>query len=218
MLASAGGRSWLVGQGLDPDRPVVALLPGSRPNEIQRILPPLVEATSRIAHAVPGAQFVVARAPSLDRRLFGPLDDRPAGAPPIVLAEDADAVLGSADVVVTASGTATVQTALHDRPMVIVYRVSPLTSAIGRSVVNVSTFGMVNLIAGRSVVPELIQGALTPDAVAREAISLLTDRTRVETMRRDLAEVRTRLGGPGASQRAAAAVLAVCNQSPRRAQ
>jgi lipid-A-disaccharide synthase len=193
----------------------VALLPGSRPNEIHRILPPLVEATPRIARAVPGVQFVVARAPSLDRRLFGPLDGRPAGAPPIVLAENADAVLGSADVVVTASGTATVQTALHDRPMVIVYRVSPLTYAIGRSVVNLSTFGMVNLIAGRPVVPELIQGALTPDAVAREAVSLLTDRTRVETMRRDLADVRRRLGGRGASERAATAIRAVCDRAVR---
>jgi lipid-A-disaccharide synthase len=99
--------------------------------------------------------------------------------------------------------------------MVIVYRVSPLTYAIGRSVVNLSTFGMVNLIAGRPVVPELIQGALTPDAVAREAVSLLTDRTRVETMRRDLADVRRRLGGRGASERAATAIRAVCDRAVR---
>jgi lipid-A-disaccharide synthase len=94
--------------------------------------------------------------------------------------------------------------------MVIVYRVSPLTYAIGRRFVRVSSYGMVNLIAGRPVVPELIQDQLTPEAVARETVSLLTDARRAETMRRDLADVRARLGGPGASARAAAAVLATC--------
>jgi lipid-A-disaccharide synthase len=209
-MTPAEGRSWLTGRGLDPLRPVVALLPGSRPNEIHRILPPLVSAVPLIARAVPGVQFVVVRAPSLDASLFAALEHRPAGKAPVVVAEGADAVLAAADVVVTASGTATVQTALHDRPMVIVYRVSPLTYAIGRRFVHVSSYGMVNLIAGRPVVPELIQDQLTPEAVARETVSLLTDARRAETMRRDLAEVRARLGGPGASARAAAAVLATC--------
>jgi len=85
---------------------------------------------------------------------------------------------------------------------------SPLTYAIGRRFVRVSTYGMVNLVAGRPVVPELIQDAFTAEAVARETISLLTDAARAEAMRRDLAEVRARLGDSGASARAAAAVLA----------
>jgi lipid-A-disaccharide synthase len=93
--------------------------------------------------------------------------------------------------------------------MVIVYRLSGLTYAIGRAFVKLQTYGMVNLVAGRTVVTELIQDAMTADAVAREAISLLTDRARADRMRHDLAEVRTRLGGPGASARAAAAVLAL---------
>ena len=118
-----------------------------------------------------------------------------------------DDVLAAADVVLTASGTATVQAALHGRPMVIVYRLSPMTYAIGRSLVRVKTYGMVNLVAGRRIVPELIQDDFTPEKVAREAVSLLTDTARAETMRRDLAEVRDRLGSPGASQRAAAAIL-----------
>jgi len=209
-MTPAEGRSWLTGRGLDPRRPVVALLPGSRPNEIHRILPSLLAAVPLIGRAVPGVQFVVARAPSLDASLFAAIDNRPAGEAPVVVAEDADAVLAAADVVVTASGTATVQTALHGRPMVIVYRVSPMTYAIGRRFVRVSSYGMVNLIAGRPIAPELIQDQLTPEAVARETVSLLTDARRAETMRRDLADVRARLGGPGASARAAAAVLATC--------
>jgi lipid-A-disaccharide synthase len=92
---------------------------------------------------------------------------------------------------------------------VIVYRLSPLTYTVGRSVVRVSTYGMVNLVAGRTIVPELIQDRFTPEAVAREAVSLLTDRARADAMRRDLVDMRSRLGGPGASDRAAAAVHAV---------
>jgi lipid-A-disaccharide synthase len=112
-------------------------------------------------------------------------------------------------VVLTASGTATVQTALHERPMVILYKLSPLTYRLGRPFVKVDTFGMANLIAGRRVVPELIQDDCTPEKIAGEALSLLTDTARSAAMRRDLAEVRARLGAPGASARAAAAVLAI---------
>jgi lipid-A-disaccharide synthase len=194
--------------GLDPARPVVALLPGSRKNEVAHILPDLVAAAPLIAAQVPGAQFLVARAPSLDDGAFAPLDDLARRRVPHAVVEAAaDDVLAAADVAITASGTATVQTALHGRPMVIVYRVSPLTYAIGRRVVRVPAYGMVNLVAGRPIVPELIQDALTPDAVAREAVRLLTDAARAQQMRDDLAAVRARLGGAGASRRAAEAVL-----------
>ncbi len=208
-ILPGGRRDWLIAHRLDPDQPVVALLPGSRPNEIRQILPTLVAAVPRIQRGVPGVQFVVARAPSLDDRLFGAIDDLRAASVPVVVADNADAVLAAADVVVTASGTATVQTALHDRPMVIVYRLSPITYAIGRAFVRITTYGMVNLIAGRPIAPELIQGRFTPENVARETISLLTDRDRADAMRRDLADVRACLGEPGASGRAAAAVLDV---------
>jgi lipid-A-disaccharide synthase len=198
--------------GLDPAHPVIALLPGSRANEVRRILPRLLDAAVLAAAGVPRVQVLIARAPSLDDALFEPVAATRAAGLPIGLVEGAtDDVLAAADVVVTASGTATVQTALHGRPMVIVYRLSPMTYTVGRSVVRVSTYGMVNLVAGRTIVPELIQDRFTPDAVAREAISLLTDERRVETMKRDLAEMRARLGGPGASQRAAASVHAVAS-------
>ena len=118
-------------------------------------------------------------------------------------------VLDAADAVVTASGTATVQTALHDRPMVVVYRLAPLTYSLAKRFVRVSTYGMVNLIAGRTIVRELIQDQFTVEAVAAEIHALLTDRGRIETMHRDLAEVRERLGGAGAAKRAAQAVLRV---------
>lgn len=203
--------------GLDPARPVVALLPGSRPNELRLILPVIADAARQLAREVPGVQFLVARAPALDDHLFAPLQAlTQAGIPLGTLAEAADDVLAAADVVVTASGTATVQTALHNRPMVIVYRVSGLTYAIARRFVALTHYGMVNLVAGRPVVTELIQQDCTPARVAADARSLLTDPTRAATMRDDLAGVVRALGGPGASTRAAQAVLDVMAQSHGR--
>jgi lipid-A-disaccharide synthase len=194
--------------GLDPRAPTVALLPGSRPNELRRILPDLVRAAALVAARLPGAQFVLARAPHLDASLFAPLNSGGLRAAAVV-ERQADDVLASADVVLTASGTATVQAALHGCPMVIVYRLAPLTYRLGKPFVRVDTYGMVNLVAGRRIMPELIQDAFTPDAVAHEAIALLTDPDRAARARADLKAVCERLGAPGASRRAAEAVLAV---------
>jgi lipid-A-disaccharide synthase len=194
--------------GLRTDQPVVALLPGSRANELGEILPTLVDAAMLMAQQRPGIQFLLARAPALADRYFAPLERlASAGVPYAMVEGETDNVLGASDVVVTASGTATVQTALHGRPMVVVYRLSPVTFAIGRPFVRVHTYGMVNLVAGRPIVPELIQERFTPEATAQETIALLTDPVRADEMRAALADVRRRLGGPGASSRAAAAVL-----------
>jgi lipid-A-disaccharide synthase len=97
--------------------------------------------------------------------------------------------------------------------MVIVYKLSPVTYALGRAFVRVGTYGMVNLVAGRKIVPELIQDQFTAENVARETVALLTDNARADTMRRDLAEVRARLGAPGASRRAATAVIQLSHDS-----
>ena len=202
---------FLTSHGLSPDAPTVAILPGSRPNEVSRILPGLVEAAGRIRAALPAAQFLVARAPHLDDDLFRALGSRPLG-PVAVVEGDTDTVLASADVALTASGTATVQTALHDTPMVIVYRMSSISYHLLRPLVTVKTYGMVNLIAGEIVVPELVQDGFTPESVAREAVSMLTDRGRAARIREGLARVRARLGGPGASRRAAEAIMRVITQ------
>ena len=208
---SASREAFLAARGLVPAAPTVAILPGSRPNEVDRILPDLVAAARQIRARVPDAQFVVARAPNLDDRHFDSLRQHALDA--AVVEGDTDAVLASADVALTASGTATVQSALHDTPMVIVYRVSPLTYRLGRRLVTVGMVGMVNLIAGEKIVPELIQDAFTPEAVAQEAVSMLTDRGRAARIRAGLARVRSKLGGPGASRRAAQAILGVVRAS-----
>jgi lipid-A-disaccharide synthase len=196
---------------LDPARPIAALLPGSRPNELQRLVPVLAAAVPRIASAVVGTQFLVARAPNLPDSYFGPFHG--SGAPVRVVEGATDDVLAASDAVITASGTATVQAALHGKPMTVVYRLSPVTYKLGRPLLRVSMFSMVNLVAGEEIVRELIQDECTPEAVAREAVDLLTNQDRVAEMRERLAAVRERLGGPGASGRAADSILEVARRA-----
>lgn len=199
--------------GLDPARPVVAMLPGSRRNELRAILPDLVRTAGVIATRLPSTQFVIARAPHLDAELLAPLADWPVHASaPVVIEGETDAVLASADVAVLASGTVTVQAALHGCPMVVVYRVGPLTYTIGKPLLHVDTYAMVNLVAGSRVVPELIQDAFTPEAAAAEALRVLTDPQHAAKVKGDLAAVRARLGTAGASRRAAEAVIAVARR------
>jgi lipid-A-disaccharide synthase len=207
---TATREQFLMHHRLAADRPTIAVLPGSRRNEVARILPDLVASAERIRASVPGVQFLIARAPHLDDRLF---TSAVTGSGRFVLVEgDTNTVIASSDVVLTASGTATVQTALHDKPMVIVYRLSPMTYCLGRRLVTVDTIGMVNLIAGEKIVPELVQDAFTPEAVAHEAISMLTDGRRAARIRDGLARVRARLGGPGASRRAAEAIIRIVRE------
>lgn len=207
--ASETRDQFLAARGFAPKAPTVAILPGSRPNEVSRILPDLVAASALIKARVPDVQFVVARAPHLDDHLF----DAARG---LTMVEgEADTVLASADVALTASGTATLQAALHDTPMVVVYRLSKVTYMLARQLVSLDMFAMVNLIAGEKIVPELAQTAFTPEAVAAEAVSMLTDRDRAARIRVGLAKVRERLGGPGASRRAAEAVLRVATRGVR---
>jgi lipid-A-disaccharide synthase len=200
---------FLRAHGLDPASPTVALLPGSRPNELRATVPVLAAAMPLIAVRMPDVQFVVARAPHLPDSLFDPLQGPNDASRVAVVEGHTDDVLHACDTVITASGTATVQTALHEKPMVIVYRLSPLTYRVGKRFVRVSTFGMANLIAGRTVVPELIQEAFTPARVAEETLRFLTNPAAAAEARHELAAVRAKLGAPGASGRAADAILRV---------
>ena len=210
--AAASKQQFLEARGLTFSAPTIAILPGSRANEVSRILPGLVAAAGIIRASLPDAQFLVARAPNLANDLFHSLEQANL-AKTVLVDGDTDTVLAASDVALLASGTATVQAALHDTPMVIVYRVSPLTYALGRRLLTVDTFGMVNLIAGSRIVPELIQHDFTPEAVAKEALSMLTDRSRSAQIRDGLREVRQKLGSVGASHRAAKAILEVAGRA-----
>ena len=187
--------------GLDASKPIVAVLPGSRSGEIAHHMPILVQACRLIQQKRNRVQFVLALAPGVNRSQMTPYLF-----PEVLMyvAEDAtyDA-LGAADLSIVSSGTATVEAALMDSPMIVVYRLAPVTAAIARWLVRTPMFAMVNLIAAKRVVPELVQKDFTPLRLASETIRLLDSPDAREEMRRGLADVREKLGPPGAVDRAA---------------
>jgi len=202
--ASMSRAEFAARHGLDAGRPIVTLLPGSRRSEIERNYPLIMEACERLSREVPnrGAiQFVLAAAPALGPELFAPYERQGVS---VTRVEGAtyDA-LGAADCAIVASGTATVEAALLGTPMVVVYRVSPTSAFVLRRLVRSPFIAMVNLIAGRRVVPELIQDQFTSEAVVEEVRKLLESSAARDEMKAGLAEVRTKLGPGGAIERAA---------------
>ena len=190
--------------GLDAGRPIVTLLPGSRRSEIERHYPLIMEACERLSRKAQSRgpiQFALAAAPALETDLFAPYA-RPGVAVTRVEGATYDA-LGAADCAIVASGTATVEAALLGTPMVVVYRVSPTSAFVLKRMVRSPFIAMVNLIAGRRVVPELIQDQFTSAVVEEEVRKLLESPAARDEMKAGLAEVRTKLGPGGAIERAA---------------
>ncbi len=192
--------------GLQESRRIITVLPGSRRGEISHHLPVLVEGLREIREHIPGPpQIVVAVAPGLDAARLQ--KSFPADWGARFIANDTYNALGAADLAIVSSGTATVETALLGKPMIVVYRLSPLTALLAKPLVRTKFFSMVNLIAGHAIVPELIQDDFTPRRLASEAESLLSGsrggNPRVSQMKRGLEEVRKLLGPPGAVERAA---------------
>ena len=191
-------------QNLDPAQSIVTILPGSRHAELTQHMPIIREACVRIQQQRP-AQFVVAAAAHSNMHDLQMGWD-PALSLRIVEGQTYNA-LAAADAAIVSSGTATIEAALLDVPMVVVYRVTPLTALLAKPLVRTPFFSMVNLIGERQVVPELIQKDFTPKRVAAEVLRLLNDSRAREALRAGLADVRTRLGPPGAVDRAADAIV-----------
>jgi lipid-A-disaccharide synthase len=189
--------------GLDPTRKTVALLPGSRAQEVRYLLAPMLEATKLLG---PDYQFILAVASTLP---VEQLQSQAAQYPVHVVQGNTYNVVHAADVALVASGTATLETALLERPMVIVYRMAPVTYALARMIVRVPFIGMPNLIAERQVVPELVQYEVTPERIANAARQLLADPQVYRVTQEGLRDVRRRLGSGGAAERAAKLVLAM---------
>jgi lipid-A-disaccharide synthase len=187
-------------QGLDAGRPIVTILPGSRPNEIAQNYARVIAACERIARAG-NVQFVHAAAHGLSADFFARYAT--AGIA-IKRVENATYnALAAADCAIVASGTATVEAALLGTPMVVVYRVAPVTASILRRMIRTPFIGMVNLIAGRLVAAELIQDDFTAEGVATEVRRLLDSPDARAEAKAGLAEVRAKLGPGGAIERAA---------------
>lgn len=194
--------------GLDPGVATVALLPGSREKEIEYNLHTMLDAASRLA-LTRKVQFVVAVAPLLDPEwLEARIQRGYVGRSTLrTVSNSTHNALRHSDAAVIASGTATVEAALCETPMVVVYRVATLTWWLGRMMVNVPFYSMVNLLAGKAVVKELIQHDFTAVKVAAEIAQLLDHPDAREKMRRELRGIKPRLGSGGAIQKAADGVL-----------
>jgi lipid-A-disaccharide synthase len=196
---------------LDPARPLVALLPGSRRKEFERILPVMLDAAALVSGRLPGAQFVVAlasrRSPEEAERIIAAHPEATRLAPLVRVAHDeARAALAASDAAAVCSGTATLEAALAGTPLVVVYKESALNwHTLGR-LISVEHYGLVNLVAGARVAPELMQDDFDGASLARELLTLL-EPTNNERARAGLREATARLGEGGASLRAADAVL-----------
>ena len=182
--------------GVDPARPLLALLPGSRRQELDRHVGPFIAAARRVAETRPEVQPVLARAPALPRATLTGLD--------VPVTDDTWALLHHADAALVKSGTGTLEAALAGTPFVMAYKTHPVTWALARMLVRVPHVALANLVAGERVVPELLQGAAEPRRLATALLPLLDrsgpERTRVQA---GLARVRAALGTPGASERVA---------------
>lgn len=180
----------------------IALLPGSREKEVARLLPGLLRAGELINAKLPAVQFILPLADTIDEGLVLPDTDRSSLSIKVVKGEIYDAI-STADLAIVASGTATLETALLGIPMIIIYRVSWLSYLIGRLLIKVRHIGLVNIIAGKTIMPELIQERANPEEIAGEALAILTDQERRMEMGTELAALREKLGRPGAAERTA---------------
>jgi lipid-A-disaccharide synthase len=188
---------------LDPRQPIVTLLPGSRRKEVRYILPTMCQAAERIAAQKPETQFVLPMAPGLDRQLIESIvQARPIT---IVANETYNAVRYSRAAVV-ASGTATLETALLGTPEVIVYRISRATWFLGKFLLKVRMFGIVNIILGEEVVPELFQDKMTPENITKAAIRLMDDVWVQSQIRGNYEKLRRQLGSGNVPERVVEAV------------
>ncbi len=187
---------------IDPELPVLTLAPGSRPSEMARHLHVLLGALPEIARKVPGLQVLLPVAGTVDEEAVRKQVQGSSVRVSVVPGNFISAI-HSCDAAVVASGTAALQTGLALKPFVIIYRVSALTYWIARKMSQVSHIGMVNLLAGREIVPELLQQDFRSDRVAESAVSLLNNQQRRDTIIDSLKNIRGKLGDPGAYRRAA---------------
>jgi lipid-A-disaccharide synthase len=192
----------------DPGHSLIGLLPGSRREEVERLLPPMLEAARRLASADSRRRFVLGLAPTVPSEQVQAHLRHAGGGPAVDLVSGRTyEVMAAADALLVASGTATLEAALLGTPMVLCYRVSPLTEATARLLARVQWIGLPNLVAGRAVVPELTQRDVTGARLADEVSRLLDDPVAATAQRAAFKDLRARLGEPGVARRAARAVL-----------
>ncbi|MGZ6236008.1 MAG: lipid-A-disaccharide synthase [Syntrophales bacterium] len=187
---------------LREDATTVGILPGSRESEVTRLLPVMLGAAEIIEKQIGPVQFVLPLAATLDIAFVSQIIAR-YSVPVRLIPNEVYDVIGCADIAMVASGTATLETALMETPMVIIYKVSAPSYYVGKMVINVDHIGLVNIIAGKTVVPELIQFEASPEKIAAEVMDILATKERMESMKAELKKIRDMLGSHGAAERVA---------------
>ena len=200
--------------GASPDFPRVLLMPGSRKQEILNLLPDMLAAAEKITQQVPGCQFFLPVASTISREMLRTLLDKYNVHVTLTNDQTYD-LMNICDVAVAASGTATLETSLLKVPTVIIYRVAMLTYLIGKQLVKIPDIGLPNIVAGRRIVPELLQDDVNPEAIAAETVRLLIDGEARRQVLADLEEVHTKLGETGAVNRVAEVILEVAGENRR---
>ena len=191
-------------QHLDPQRPLLALLPGSRRNEVERHRDPLLDAIHRLERAKPDLQFGLAALSSLQPSYYAPFE---ALDNVHIIQDDPYPLMAHADAAVVASGTATLETAYLGTPLVVIYRIAPLSYVIGKLLVDIAHVAMPNLIIGERAIPELIQGDATGKQISAEVLTLLNNHKARDKMLNKLHKIRGALGNPGCAQIIARQIL-----------
>ena len=184
--------------GLNLEDPVVGLMPGSRCKEVERLYPIMYQAAAIISARIPNLEYILPLAPSIPEEMIEP---RFKGLK--LVKDDVYDVMRACDLLILASGTATLEAACMLTPMIIIYKVSLSTWAVARSLARIKRSGLPNIIAGREVVPEYLQWQATPERIARKAVEMLKDRSKLQRQTELLRQVRSSLGPPGAPARVA---------------
>ncbi len=200
--------------GLSPLYPVVGLFPGSRTGEVRALLPVMLRGARLLGRRFPRVQFLLGQGPGLGDDVYQEILDE-SGIPVARTREGIGPGTAVCDLALVASGTATLEMALVGIPMIVVYRVSRLTFLLGRLLVRVPVIGMVNLVSEKAVVPELVQGELTPENLYGACLPFFEHAPYCSQVKKGLAKVQDRLGAPGASARAARVVLDVLSEKQR---
>ncbi|MCP4630719.1 MAG: lipid-A-disaccharide synthase [bacterium] len=189
--------------------PVIGLVPGSRENEIIKLLPIMLDACEILKLKLKDVRFLISRAPSVERELIEGIVGRrhPASRELKVVSDKVETVFERCDVILAASGTVTLQAAINGTPMAITYKVSPVSAWLAKVLVRVPHVGLVNLVAGRELAPELLQDDATGENLARAILKILENKDELNDLRRQLISLRDVLGGSGASDRVAELAL-----------
>ncbi len=198
--------------GLDPKRRTIGLLPGSRVHEVERLLPPLLDSAHLLQREIPDLQFVIPLAPGIPKTILSSWMKNISIPVKVVEGFTYD-VMNLAELLITASGTATLEGAILGKPMIIIYRVSLPSYWVGRALIRVDHIGLVNLVAEKEIAPELIQKDVHPQRIADEAFRILRDPILSRKMSESMGEVRQKLGEPGAAQRAARIVCSMLHEA-----